>query len=328
MIVRNDCVQEDTITVEVNGFCSSITEIVNQTPQIDCDELMICIGPHLVSLNDLIMNVYEFVQSAQQQNQNNFNQLFNQYNSLYNFFMKCCQDIIGRLTRIEKRVNGLIMVKQVFIQNPPIQPISNTPIRSAQQIIIPKPPIVIDEDKYVIDQSITTGYLDSYVRYDSYGNKMIDPYVIWLKQQDGFIRKLQPKEVPFSKGSQLANDFIQKIMAVFAENNIEFNPDDLTYKNSEVKYSFIIPKLGGRWVVSGQSVINLDGNNLNKYLPINYNKVNGNLLLEKVIKYRIDPNQRPVIGYEPVLMTYQVLNKTTGSRTTYEGGINLWIKYS
>ena len=328
MIVRNDCVQEDTITVEVNGFCSSITEIVNQTPQIDCDELMICIGPHLVSLNDLIMNVYEFVQSAQIQNQNNFNQLFNQYNSLYNFFMKCCADLIGRLTRIEKRINGLIVVKQVFIEKPISQPIRNTPIRSAQQAIIPKPPVVIDEERYVIDQTLTTGYIDSYIRYDNFGNKMIDPYVFWLKQQDGFLRKLCPKEIPYSKGSYLANDWIEKIKATFIENNIEFDQSVLTYKNSEVRYSFSIPKLSGKWIVSGSSVIDLNGNNLTRFLPIIYNREVDGVLLERVIRYRIDPNQRPVIGYEPVLMTYQVLNRKLNTRSTFEAGVNQWIKYT
>jgi hypothetical protein len=328
MIVRNDCVQEDTISVEVNGYCTPITEIINQTPQIDCDELMVCVGPHLVSLNDLIMRVYAYVQSAQSQNQNNFNQLFNQYNSLYNFFMKCCHELIGRLTRIEKRINGLIVIRQVFIEKATIQPIRNTPIREAQSIVIQRPPVVISEERYVIDQSITNGYIDSYIRYDNYGNKIPDPYVFWLKKEDDFLRKLCPKEVPYSKGSALANAWIEKIKAVFVENNIEFDPSILTYKNIEVKYSFSIPKLSGRWVVSGQSVIDLNGNNLTKRLPIVYNKEVNGLVLEKVTKYRIDPNQRPVIGYEPVLMTYQVLNKKLNTRSLFEAGVNHWIKYS
>lgn len=327
MIVRNDCVQEDTITVEVNGFCSSITEIVNQTPQIDCDELMVCIGPHLVSLNDLIMRVYEYVQSAQLQNQSNFNQLFNQYNSLYSYFMKCCADIIGRLTRIEKRINGLIVVRQVFIERPKTTTIRSQQPTRVQDII--KPPVVIDEERYVIDQSITTGYLDSYIRYDQYGNKSADMYVGWLKQQEGYIRKLMTKEVPYSKGTLLANNWIENIKKVFIENDIEFDENELTYKRDDVKYSFKIPKLGGKWIVSGNKVISLlDGRELDRFLPIKYFRDNNNLLLESVIKYRIDANQRPVIGYEPVLMTYQVLNKVTGSRTTFDGGINLWIKYS
>jgi hypothetical protein len=327
MRITNDCLQQDTLSVEVNGYCTPITEIINQTPQIDCDELMVCVGPHLVSLNDLIMNVYDFVQTAQSQNQNNFNKLFNQYNSLYSFFMKCCADLIGRLTRIEKRINGLIVIRQVFIEKQTFQPIRNTP-RDAQSVTIQKPPVVINEERYVIDQSLTNGYMDSYIRYDKFGNKMIDRYVIWLKNQDGFIRKLLPKEVPYSKGSVLANNWIENIKSVFVENNIEFDPSLLTYKKDEVRYSFTIPKLSGRWIVSGQSVIDLNGNDLTKRLPIIYNKEVDGLILEKVTKYRVDTNKKPVIGYEPVLMTYQVLNKKLNTRSLFEAGINHWIKYS
>ena len=328
MRITNDCLQEDTLSVEVNGYCTPITEIINQTPQIDCDELMVCVGPHLVSLNDLIMDVYDYVQTAQLQNQSNFSKLFNQYNTLYNFFMKCCTDLIGRLTRIEKRVNGMIFIRQIFIEKPISRPIRNLPVREAQSVAIQRPPVVINEERYVIDQSVTSGYTDSYKRYDKFGSTSSDPYVFWLKTDDGFRRKLLPKEVPYQKGTPLANEFIEKIKSVYNENKIEFDDTMIRYKSLIVKGSFVIPKLGGRWIVSGQSVIDLNGNNLTKWLPIVYNKEVDGLILEKIIKYRIDPNQKPVIGYEPVIMTYQVLNRKFNTRSFFDAGINHWIKYS
>jgi len=328
MRITNDCVQQDTITVEVNGVCSTITEIVSQTPQMDCDELMVCVGPHLVSLNDLIMDVYQYVQTAQANNVEYFVKLFNQYNMLLDYFMKCCNDLIGRLTRIEKRVNNLIVIRQIVIEKPLPTPISSTPIRAPQQIVVPKPPITISEERYVIDQTIKSGYMDAYVRYDKFGNKLIDPYVNWLKTDDGFRRKLIPKEVPYQKGTPLALDWIEKIKAVYAENRIELDPVDIKYKALQVPFSFLIPKYANRWVVEGTKVIDLNGNDLARFLPIIYNKQDGDFTLERVIKYRVDTNIRKVIGNEPVFMTYQVLNRRTGARTIYEQGVNFWIKYA
>jgi hypothetical protein len=327
MRITNDCLQENTLSVEVNGYCTPITEIINQTPQIDCDELMVCVGPHLVSLNDLIMDVYEYVQSAQLQNQSNFNQLLNQYNTLYNFFMKCCTDIIGRLTRIEKRINNLIIIRQIVIKEPQVTPITNTS-RVAQNIFIPKPITIVSEERYVIDQTLTTGFMDAYKRYDQFGNTFIDQYVFWLKTDDGFKRKIVAKEIPYSKGTPLALAWIENIKKVFDENRITFDQTLLTYRNNDVRFSFTIPKLGGRWIVSGSSVIDLNGNNLTRFLPIIYNKEVDGILLERVIRYRIDARQKPVIGYEPVLMTYQVLNRKSNTRSTFEAGVNQWIKYS
>jgi hypothetical protein len=326
MRITNDCVQQDTISVEVNGVCSTITEIVSQTPQMDCDELMVCVGPHLVSLNDLIMDVYQYVQSAQANNVSYFMKLFNQYNMLHEYFMKCCNDLIGRLTRIEKRVNNLIVIRQIVIKEP--QPVRVTNSRAPQQIVLPKPPIIISEERYVIDQTISTGYMDAYKRYDQFGNTLIDQYVFWLKTDDGFKRKLVAKEIPYSKGTPLALAWIENIKKVFTENQIAFDETSLTYKNNDVRFSFIIPKLGGRWIVSGNKVIDLNGNDLLRFLPINYNKEVDGLVLERVTKYRVDTNQRPVIGYEPVLMTYQVLNKKLNTRSIFEAGVNHWIKYS
>jgi hypothetical protein len=326
MRITNDCLQENTLSVEVNGYCTPITEIINQTPQIDCDELMVCVGPHLVSLNDLIMDVYEYVQSAQLQNQSNFNQLLNQYNTLYNFFMKCCTDIIGRLTRIEKRINNLIIIRQIVIKEP--KPIRVTNSRAPQELFIPKPITIVSEERYVIDQTIRSGYMDAYVRYDKFGNKLIDQYVFWLKTDDGFKRKIIAKEIPYSKGTPLALSWIENIKKVFDENRITFDETLLTYRNNDVRFSFKIPKLGGRWIVSGSSVMDLNGNNLTRFLPIIYNKEVDGLVLERVIRYRIDARQKPVIGYEPVLMTYQVLNRKSNTRSTFEAGVNQWIKYS
>ena len=327
MRITNDCVQQDTISVEVNGSCVTLNEIVSQTPQIDCDELMVCVGPHLVSLNDLIMDVYEYVQSAQANNVNYFMKLFNQYNMLHEYFMKCCNDLVGRLIRIEKRVNNLIIIRQIVVEKPAPLPIRTEPSRVAQEIAIIKPPVVITEERYVIDQTLSTGYMDAYIRYDKYGNKFIDPYVFWLKTDDGFRRKLAPKEVPYQKGTPLALDFIEKIKSVYAENRIEFDPTQIKYKVLQVPFSFIIPKLSGRWVVSGTKVTDLNGVDVLKWLPIVYNKKDGDILLEKIIKYRVDTKIKPVIGYEPVLMTYQVLNTKTNIRTIYEQGVNFWIKY-
>jgi hypothetical protein len=326
MRITNDCVQQDTISVEVNGVCSTITEIVSQTPQMDCDELMVCVGPHLVSLNDLIMDVYQYVQSAQANNVSYFMKLFNQYNMLHEYFMKCCNDLIGRLTRIEKRVNNLIVIRQIVIKEP--QPVRVTNSRAPQQIVLPKPPIIISEERYVIDQTIKSGYMDAYVRYDKFGNRFIDPYVMWLKTDEGFKRKLIPKEVPYQKGTPLANDWVEKIKAVYVENSIEFNIADVTYKVLQVPFSFLIPKFANRWVVEGTKVLDLNGNDLARFLPIIYNKQDGDFTLERVVKYRVDTNIRRVIGNEPVFMTYQVLNRRTGVRTIYEQGVNFWIKYA
>ena len=232
MIVRNNCIQDDSISVEVNGYCSTISQIINQSPQIDYEELMVYIGPHLVSLNELVMNVYDFIQIYQSKNDNNFNQLFNQYNLLYNFFMKCCADLIGRLNRIEKRVNDMVFVRQIVIEKPITQPIRKTPIRQAQLISIQKPPVVIDEEIYVIDQAITSGYIDGYKRYNHFGSYSFDEYVFWLKSNDGFTRKLLPKQVPYKKGTPQANTFVEKIKSVFIENNIEFNTSILRIKYS------------------------------------------------------------------------------------------------
>jgi hypothetical protein len=328
MRITNDCVQQDTISVEVNGSCATITEIVNQTPQIDCDELMVCIGPHLVSLNDLIMDVYQYVQTAQANNVNYFIKLFNQYNMLLDYFMKCCNDLIGRLTRIEKRVNNLIVIRQIVIEKPQRLPVSSTPSRAPQQIVVPKPPVIITEERYVIDQFITSGYLDAYIRYDKFGNKLIDQYVMWLKTDDGFKRKLVPKEVPYQKGTPLANDWIEKIKAVYNENRVELNMADIKYKVLQVPFSFLIPKFSNRWVVEGTKVVDLNGNDLARFLPIIYNKQDGDFTLERVIKYRVDTKIKRVIGNEPVFMTYQVLNNRTKVRTIYEQGVNFWIKYS
>jgi hypothetical protein len=328
MRITNDCVQQDTITVEVNGVCSTITEIVSQTPQMDCDELMVCVGPHLVSLNDLIMDVYQYVQTAQESNVSYFMKLFNQYNMLHEYFMKCCNDLIGRLIRIEKRVNNLIVIRQIVIEKPQPLPPSSTPIRAPQQIVLPKPPIIISEERYVIDQTIKSGYMDAYVRYDKFGNRFIDPYVMWLKTDEGFKRKLIPKEVPYQKGTPLANDWVEKIKAVYVENSIEFNIADVTYKVLQVPFSFLIPKFANRWVVEGTKVLDLNGNDLARFLPIIYNKQDGDFTLERVVKYRVDTNIRRVIGNEPVFMTYQVLNRRTGVRTIYEQGVNFWIKYA
>lgn len=329
MRITNDCLQQDTLTVEVNGSCATITEIVNQSPQMDCDELMVCVGPHLVSLNDLIMDVYSFVQTAQEQNTLRFREILSQYNMLYQYFVKCCSDLVARLTRIEKRVNNLIVVRQIVIEKPQVLPVSNSTSRSPlpAQPIIAKPPVTISEERYVIDQSVTSGYTDAYKRYDKFGNTFIDPYVFWLKTDDGFRRKLVPTEVPYQKGTPLALAWIENVKAVFDENKIEFDINQIRYKTLIPKGSFIIPKLGNRWVVSGTKVIDLNGNDLVRFLPIIYNKEIEGVLLERVIKYRIDPLQKVAIGYEPVLMTYQVLNIKTKVRSTFEAGINQWIKY-
>jgi len=326
MIVRNDCIEEGTITIEVGGICTTINEIIGQTPQIDCDELMVCIGPHLVSLNDLIIRVYEYVQLSQSQNTINFNNLLSQYNLLYQHFLKCCSEIIGRLIRIEKRINGIIVVRKVFIETSNINVLR---LKKTRIVDILKPPVIIDEERYVIDQSIKEGYLDTYIRYDKWGNKSSDIYVEWLKQQEGYIRKIIPKEVPYSKGTLLANNWIENIKGVFIENDIEFDERELTYKKESRKWSFKIPKLGGKWIISGDKVLNIvDGWDLNKFLPIKYNFTDNNLILESITKIRIDKNIRPVIGFEPLLMTYQTVNKVTGTRSTFEGGVNLWIKWS
>lgn len=327
MRISNDCVVEDTLTVEIDGVCSPISEIVNQQPVLDCDELMVCIGPHLVSLNDLIMKVYSYMLTAQQQNTTNFERLFAQYNMLYSYFMKCCNDLVGRLTRIEKRLNGIIVVRQVLIEKPMPLPVRNEPIRSAQVATIQKPPVVITEERYVIDQSITSGYSDSYIRYDKLGNKLIDPYVFWLKTEDGFKRKLVAKDVPYQKGTPLANAYIERIKAVFDENRIEFDPTILKYASLIPKGSFTIPKLSGRWIVDGNKVIDLNGNDLSRWLPIVYNKEVDGVLLDRAIRYRIDPKQKVVIGYEPVIISYQVRNLKTKVVSIFDAGVNHWIKY-
>jgi hypothetical protein len=242
--------------------------------------------------------------------------------------MKCCNDLIGRLTRIEKRVNNLIVIRQIVVEKPLPTPVSSNTSRLPQQIVVPKPPVTISEERYVIDQTITAGYMDAYVRYDKYGNKLIDQYVLWLKTDDGFKRKLVPKEVPYQKGTPLALDWIERIKAVYVENSIEFNINDVTYKALQVPFSFLIPKFANRWVVEGTKVIDLNGNDLARFLPIIYDKKDGDFTLERVIKYRVDTKIRRVIGYEPVYMTYQVLNNKTKVRTTYEQGVNFWIKYA
>lgn len=327
MRITNDCLQQDTLTIEVNGSCATITEIVNQSPQMDCDELMVCIGPHLVSLNDLIMDVYSFVQTAQEQNTLRFREILAQYNMLYQYFIKCCNDLVARLTRIEKRVNNLIVVRQIIIEKPLPQPTTNTSRTPLALPFIPKPPVVISEERYVIDQSITSGYTDAYKRYDKFGNTFIDPYVFWLKTDDGFRRKLIASEVPYQKGTPLALAYIEKIKSVFDENKIEFDINQVRYKSLIPKNSFLIPKLGNRWIVDGAKVIDLNGNDLVRFLPIIYNREVDGVLLERVIRYRIDPKQKIAIGFEPVLMTYQVLNRRTNVRSTFEAGINHWIKY-
>jgi hypothetical protein len=242
--------------------------------------------------------------------------------------MKCCNDLIGRLIRIEKRVNSLIVVRQILIEKPLPLPVKNTAVREPQVAQIVKPPIIITEERYVIDQNITSGYSDAYVRYDKFGNKQIDPYVFWLKTEDGFRRKLVPVEVPYQKGTPLALAWIERVKSVFDENKIEFDPAILKYRSQVVRYSFTIPRTANRWIVSGTKITDLNGNDLARFLPIIYNKMDGDILLERVIKYRVEPKIPLVVGYEPVFMTYQVLNKRTNIRTIYEGGVNNWIKFA
>ena len=328
MIIRNNCVEEGTINIELNGVCSSITEIINQAPTIECDELMVCIGPHLVSLYDLITDVYTFVQSSQQSNDVNFQNLFNQYNLLYFYFLKCCKDLTDRLIRIERRINNIVVVREVYIKSPSQinNNNNNNNNRPAQKVSIQPPPFIINEDRYVIDQSIMNGYTEGYKVYFDFGYS-VSPYVFWLMNSEGFLRKLCIKEVPFIKGSLLANNWINEVIKIFNENQIEFDASVLVYKKNIVKYSFIIPKLSGRFLVSNSSLISLDGVDVNSFLPIIYNKKEGDLLLEKITKYRID--KKPLlIGHEPVLFTYQVLNSKTGVRTLFEAGVNHWIKYT
>lgn len=223
MIVRNDCVKEDTITVEVNGYCSSIGDIMVQTPIVDCDTMLVCIGPYFVNLETLINEVYTFVQDSNNTSLNNFHLLYSQYQNLYNFFLKCCLDMNAKLTNIQNRLDKMVIVKEVVLKQPSFNyPKSNKPKFVAP---VPKPQVIVNEN-YVIDQTITSGYLDSIKIYTDYGYTT-NQYVMWLIFGDK--RKLVPKDIPYRIGTPEANGFINAIINVFNSYNLTLDINELKY---------------------------------------------------------------------------------------------------
>jgi hypothetical protein len=330
MRITNDCVQQDTISIEVNGSCATITEIVNQTPQMDCDELKVCIGPYFISLNDLIIKVYNFIEQSEKTNVKYFMKLMEQYNLLYQYFNKCCSDLIGRLTRIEKKIDGIVIIREIVIEKP--TPLPNPRPRPEPPLppIPPKPPVIITEEKYVIDQSIKGGYMDTYYELDSFGNKLINQYVFWLK--DGIKRKLAVKEIPYIKGTPQANSWLEVVKSIFQKNGISLTDSDLSFKQPIVPGSFTIPNFSGRWIISGNKVVNLDGTDLNRFLPFEIKKKSGDTRLDRIISYRIDNTQKPVnmVGYEPIIMNYaiSVFSGNTIRSRNFEQGVNFMFKFS
>lgn len=215
MIVRNDCVKENSIEVEINGFCTSIDDILSQTPVIDCDNILVCIGPYFVNLEGLISEVYSFIQDSNNANLKNFHLLYSQYQNLYNFFMKCCMDLNNKLTNIQNRLDKMVIVKNVVLKEPCYYyPKSNKPKFVSPA---PKPQIIISEE-FIIDQTITNGYLESIKIYTGYG-WTFNIYGDWLIS--GVKRKLIPKIVPYRPGTPEATNFISGIVSLFNEYNLD-----------------------------------------------------------------------------------------------------------
>lgn len=223
MIVRNDCVRENTITIELDGYCSSIGDIMAQTPVIDCDNILVCIGPYFVNIEELISEVYTFIQDSNNSNLNNFHLLYSQYQNLYNFFMKCCIDLNNKLTNIQNRLDKMVIVKEIVLKEPSFcYPKSNKP-----KFIAPLPKQqIVRQETYIIDQTLRSGYIDS-VKYDNGLYITINSYVIWLIS--GVKRKLIPVNVPYKIGTPEANGFIQAIRDVFSSFNLILDINDINY---------------------------------------------------------------------------------------------------
>lgn len=224
MIVRNDCVKEDTITVELNGYCSPITDILSQQPVIDCDNILVCIGPYFVNLETLITEVQHFIQDSNNTTLNNIHLLYQQYQSLYEYFMKCCITMNDKLNNIQNRLDKMVIIKEIVVKPPTYNyPKSNKPKFVAP---LPRPQIIIEES-YVVDQTLVNGYIDSFKIYTYYGYTT-SQYVMWLIS--GNKRKLIPKDVPYRIGTPEANGFITEIINIFNSYNLTLNFSEIKYQ--------------------------------------------------------------------------------------------------
>lgn len=224
MIVRNDCVKEDTIMIELDGYCSSISDITYQNPVIDCDSILVCIGPYFVNLENLISEVNTFIQDSNNSNQQNFHLLYSQYQSLYNFFLKCCIEMTNRLDKIQMRLDKMVIVREIISKPLSIPyPKSDKP-----KFISPVPiPKIIKDETYIIDQTIRNGYIESFSINNGYYTE-ISNYVFWLK--DGVRRKLLSKDIPFRIGTPEANGLIQVLIRIFNSYNLELDISELKYQ--------------------------------------------------------------------------------------------------
>lgn len=93
------------------------------------------------------------------------------------------------------------------------------------------------------------------------------------------------------------------------------------------KSAFSIMGTGGSWKIVNGDIVS-GGVSLRRNIPITLNIKNGDKILQCIIDYRVVMGGGLYPKQEPILV-YQILNTTTGTRTTFEAGPNhyrSWFK--
>ncbi len=89
--------------------------------------------------------------------------------------------------------------------------------------------------------------------------------------------------------------------------------------------AFSIMGIGGSWNIVNNDIVS-GGVSLRRKIPVKLNIKNGDKILESIIDYRIIMGGGLYPKQEPIL-AYQILNTTTGTRTTFEAGPNHYRKW-
>ena len=314
MLIINGCVQ-DELLVEYNGVCSSVNEIVNSIPIFDCDEVKVCLGPYYVSLKNLLDAVYNYMVNFDNKMSNAFIFLRNQYDRLLAYFMECCAGLNAKLNNIEKRLNDLVVIREIIINNPPTPRPPRPPRPPVLPPRPPSPPVI--ENNFIIDKNLKYGYMDKYTELSQDGSLKVSPYVSWMMTEDGKRRNLIINEISKNDNVDAIYNEIKRIFNLY---NLEINRNMLRFRE---KVDWItINRMPGKWRIEGNNIINEGGDKL--IVPIYYGVKQGNFILDSIIGWKIKNGSSL---RERVIFIHKIIDIKTGVVKLVEGDIYYWFNY-
>jgi hypothetical protein len=200
--IINDCI--NGLSVEINGQCETLDSIMNQTPVLDCDQLMVCIGPSFISIESLVLELFYFTKEQAKLSDERYLDALMKYQEFNKYFTKCCDTMGSRLYNIEKILMSMTGKKIAeMLPSPPAQ----NPLRVTNE--------------WTTDQSLMRGYLAQDIKNEKFlrdweipniklesnqllvGSSLVttNEFIYFMQDDNSMKRKILAKKSPYLKGS-------------------------------------------------------------------------------------------------------------------------------